>query len=382
MEYQKLPKGKNSEDAKRRREIIESTLKLKLKNITAGSLTAEDASKNIENFIGTVQVPLGVVGPLLVNGEHANGHFYVPLATTEGALLATINRGCSVITESGGADVMVVKNEMTRAPVFKVNGIKHGALVSQWISSNMELLKKETRTVSKHTELLEAVPYLCGRTLFVRFSFGTGDAMGMNMATIASQKLCEVIEKETGAKTVSVSGNMCTDKKPAAINYILGRGKSMLAEVQIPEKIAVERLHATSEEISDTAYRKNLLGSAMSLSMGFNSHFANMAAALFIATGQDAAQTVEASLGISTVERTETGLYVSVRIPSLEVGTVGGGTSLPCQSEALEIMGCKGQGNALKFTEIAAAVILAGEISTLAAQAKGELASAHEKLAR
>lgn len=382
MNSHKLPRGKNTEDTLRRIEIIEKSLNMKLTHITTGNLTAEMASKNIENFIGSVQVPAGVVGPLAVNGEHAKGDFFVPLATTEGALLATINRGCSVVTRSGGVNVRILRDAMTRAPVFRVNGIEQGITVSKWIEKNMDKLRKETEAASKHAELKSATPYILGRTLFVRFAFGTGDAMGMNMATIASQRMCELIERETGAKLVSVSGNMCTDKKASAIDYLDGRGKSVLAEVMVPTDTAREMLHATPDEISETAYRKNLLGSAMSLSMGFNSHFANMAAALFIATGQDAAQVVEASLGISVAEATDAGLYFSVRIPALEIGTVGGGTALPCQSEALEIMQCSGNGKASKFAEIAASLFLAGELSTLAAQAKGELASAHARLAR
>ncbi len=355
---------------------------MKLSHITDYSFNAGIASKNIENFIGVAQVPMGVVGPLTVRGRHAKGQFYVPMSTTEGALLATVNRGCSVITEAGGAVCRIMKDEMTRAPVLRVSGIEHGIKVAEWIGKNIDRLKEETARTTSHGKLKSAVPFLTGRNLFVRFSFETGDAMGMNMATIASQQMCELIEKRTGAKTVSVSGNMCTDKKAAAINYLQGRGKSVLAEVTVPEKTVEERLHSTTAEVVETATRKNLVGSAMSLSMGFNSHFANMAAALFIATGQDAAQVVEASMGISTAESGDGGLYFSVSVPALEVGTVGGGTALPTQHEALELMGCSGQGKAGKFAEIAAALFLAGELSTLAAQAKGELASAHRRLAR
>lgn len=382
MQFPPLPRGKNSEDTLKRRKILEKTLRLKLRHLTDNSLSAEDASRNIENFIGVSQVPLGVVGPISVKGQHAKGEYYIPLATTEGALLATVNRGCSVVTASGGATCRITRDEMTRAPVLRVDGIDHGIKTINWVNKNMEMLRRVTARTTSHGRLLSADPYLNGRNLFIRFSFATADAMGMNMATIASQQMCDMIEKKTGAKTISISGNMCTDKKAAAINYIRGRGKSVLAEVSVPEAVVVEKLHASSREIAETATRKNLVGSAMALSMGFNSHFANMAAALFIATGQDAAQVVEASMGMSIAEATESGLYFSVRIPSLEVGTVGGGTGLPTQREALEIMGCAGPGKSQKYAEIAAALILAGELSTLAAQSKGELASAHSRLAR
>ena len=382
MQFPPLPRGKNSEDTLKRRKILEETLKLKFRHLTNNSLSAEAASKNIENFIGVSQVPLGVVGPLHVKGQNARGAYYIPMATTEGALLATVNRGCSVVTASGGATCRIIRDEMTRAPILRVDDIEHGIKVINWIGRNMEMLRRATAKTTSHGELVSAEPYLSGRNLFIRFSFATGDAMGMNMATIASQQMCEMIEKKTGAKTISVSGNMCTDKKAAAINYIGGRGKSVLADVNVPESVVVEKLHASSAEIAEAATRKNLVGSAMALSMGFNSHFANMAAALFIATGQDAAQVVEASMGMSIAESTDSGLYFSVRIPSLEVGTVGGGTGLPTQREALEIMGCSGSGKSPKFAEIAAALILAGELSTLAAQSRGELAAAHSSLAR
>jgi len=361
---------------------VEKATGVRLKHVSEHSFEPEAVSKNVENFIGITQVPLGIAGPIKVRGEHARGDFFIPLATTEGALVATINRGCSVVTESGGALVRVIRDEMTRAPVFRIEGIEHGILVGNWISQNLKKLQAETRTTTKHGRLLSAIPFISGRTMFIRFSFSTADAMGMNMATIASQKMCDLIEEETGAKTISVSGNMCTDKKPSALNFIMGRGKTVLAEAVIPERVVRSKLHSSSAEIVETAIRKNMVGSAMSLSYGFNSHFANMAAAMFIATGQDAAQVVEASMGISLAEKIEGGLYISVRLPALEIGTVGGGTALPTQKEALRIMGCDGNGKALKFAEIIGSVILSGELSTLAALSRGELAAAHAKLAR
>ncbi|MCL4346992.1 MAG: hydroxymethylglutaryl-CoA reductase [Candidatus Thermoplasmatota archaeon] len=382
MKISSLPHGKTRKDAEERRRIVENAAGFTPEHLYRHSFEPEIASHNIENFIGVTQIPLGIAGPLKVRGKKARGSFFVPLATTEGALVATINRGCSVITEAGGAYARVMKDEMTRAPVFRTEGLEHGLRISRWINDNFHLLAKETGKVTRHGKIISAVPYICGRTMFIRLSFETGDAMGMNIATFASQKICELIERETGAVTISVSGNMCTDKKPSAINYILGRGKTVIAEATIPEVLVKQRLHSSPAEIAETALRKNLIGSAMALSMGYNSHFANMAAALFIATGQDAAQVVEASMGISTAETTDRGLYVSVRIPALELGTVGGGTALPSQSEALKLMGCSGTGKSVKFAEIAASTILAGELSTMAAQVKGELALAHMKLAR
>ncbi len=382
MDHISLPRGRTKSDAENRRRIVETATGVKLKHVSEHSFEAEAVSRNVENFIGVTQVPLGIAGPVKVRGEFARGDFFIPLATTEGALVATINRGCSVVSGSGGVLVRVIRDEMTRAPVFRIEGIEHGIRVGAWLSQNLKRLQAETRSTTKHGRLLSAIPFMSGRTMFIRFSFSTADAMGMNMATIASQKMCDLIEEETGAKTISVSGNMCTDKKPSALNFIMGRGKTVLAEAVIPERVVRSKLHSSSTEIVETAIRKNMVGSAMSLSYGFNSHFANMAAAMFIATGQDAAQVVEASMGISLAEKIEGGLYISVRLPALEIGTVGGGTTLPTQKEALGIMGCAGNGKALKFAEIIGSVILSGELSTLAALSKGELAAAHAKLAR
>jgi hydroxymethylglutaryl-CoA reductase (NADPH) len=216
----------------------------------------------------------------------------------------------------------------------------------------------------------------------LRFAFTTGDAMGMNMATIASEAMSKLIEKETGAVLVSVSGNLCVDKKPAAINAILGRGKIVLADVTVPRAVLEEKMHATPEAVAETCFRKCNIGSSLAASLGSNAHAANMLAALYIATGQDPAQVVEGSMATTTCEVVEGDLYISVRLPCVEVGTVGGGTRLPCQAEALSMLGCQGAGKVNRFAEIVGAVVLAGELSTLCAQAAGQLGSAHQALGR
>jgi hydroxymethylglutaryl-CoA reductase (NADPH) len=206
--------------------------------------------------------------------------------------------------------------------------------------------------------------------------------MGMNMATIATEAAAHVIERGTGARLVALSGNMCTDKKASALNLIEGRGKSVVAEVTLPEKLVSEKLHASSAAIADVNTRKNLVGSAKAGAMGYNAHFANVVAAIFIATGQDAAQVVEGSLGFTTAEADDDGLYFAVSLPALEVGTVGGGTKLPTQQECLKIMGLAGPGNARAFAEAVACAVLAGELSLLGAIAAGHLGRAHARLGR
>jgi hydroxymethylglutaryl-CoA reductase (NADPH) len=304
------------------------------------------------------------------------------LATTEGALLASISRGMSVITEAGGAHTKIYMDTMTRAPVFRVDGIDHATEVMAWISENADTLGEAVSKTTSHGRLLDIEPYPNGRNLYLRFVFDTGDAMGMNMATIATEAACGIIEERTGAKLVSVSGNMCTDKKPAAINILKGRGKTVLAEARIPASVVEGRLHTTTAAVVETNYRKNLMGSAMAVSLGSNAHAANMVAALFLATGQDPAQVIGGSMTLTSCEDVDGDLYICVRMPNVEVGTVGGGTRLPCQSEALSVLGCLGTGKARKFAEIVAATVLAGELSTLGAQSAGHLGKAHEALGR
>lgn len=375
-------RGHFMEDMADRRQAAEAFTGAKLEEIAVGGMSPETASKNIENMIGTVQIPLGYAGPVHMEGGEAEGDFLVPLATTEGALVASISRGMSVINDGGGVRARVFGDAMTRAPVFRVNGIAHCAEVMSWIDSHRAEIDEAVSGTTSHGKLVRIEPFPAGRNLFLRFSFETGDAMGMNMATIASEAVGRLIEKETGAVMVSVSGNMCSDKKPAAINLIEGRGKTVVAEALIPRDIVEKRLHTTSDAVVEINYRKNLVGSSLAGTLGANAHAANMVAAFFIATGQDPAQVVGGSMAMTTCEDIDGDLYISVRMPAVEVGTVGGGTRLPCQREALSMIGCLGDGKARKLSEIVAATVLAGELSTLAAQAAGQLGSAHAKLGR
>ena len=375
-------RGKTKEDTEARRKAAEEYTGVELRSISNYGIEPESASKNIENMIGTVQIPLGYAGPMSIHGDNADGEFLIPLATTEGALIASISRGMSVITESGGSRATVVCDGMTRAPVLRINGIVHGKAVINWIDSHRREIDEAVASTTSHGKLLKIDCYPNGRSIFLRFTFDTGDAMGMNMATLASEAVCKLISEETGAEMVSVSGNMCSDKKPAAINMICGRGKVVLAEATIPKALVDSKLHTTAEAIVETNYRKNLVGSSLAGTLGANAHAANMVAALYIATGQDPAQVVGGSMTMTTCECLDGDLYICVRMPAVEVGTVGGGTSLPCQKEALEMIGCKGDGKAKKFAEIVASTVLAGELSTLAAQAAGQLGQAHKALGR
>jgi len=375
-------RGNERKDVDERRNAVTNITNVRFENIQDFSFDPVAASKNVENMIGVVHVPLGFAGPVRINGDHASGDFLVPMATTEGALIASVSRGMSVITEAGGANVKIIANAMTRAPVFRVDNIEHSMKVIGWIEKNIAKIDDAVSKTTSHGKLLDVEAFPNGRSLFLRFSYNTGDAMGMNMATIATEAACRVIEENTKASLVSVSGNMCTDKKPASINVIRGRGKSVIAECLIPKAVVDSRLHTTTDAIVETNIRKNLVGSAMSGSLGFNAHAANMVAALYIATGQDPAQTVEGSLAMTSCESVNGDLYIAVRMPSVEVGTVGGGTGLPAQSEALKMIDCLGDGKSSKLAEIVAVTVLAGELSTLGAQAAGHLGKAHKELGR
>ncbi|WP_256296642.1 hydroxymethylglutaryl-CoA reductase (NADPH) [Haloarchaeobius salinus] len=373
--------------AEARRLVLEAETDADLSTTGSYAFDAEVADSAIENMAGATQVPFGVAGPVTVDGGSADGEYYLPLATAEGALVASVNRGLSVIESAGGANARVTKSGMTRAPVFRTAGVVESAEVVEWVREHEAELAEAAESTTSHGELLDVTPYVVGDAVYLRFRYDTKDAMGMNMATIATEAACEVVAAETPAELVALSGNLCTDKKPAAVNAVEGRGRSVTADVVIPDEVVEERLHTTAAAIAEANTRKNLVGSAKAGSLGFNAQAANIVAAAFIATGQDPAQVVEGSNAITTAEEREDGLYLSVSLASLEVGTVGGGTKLPTQSEALDVLGLAGGGepagaNADALAEVVAAGALAGELSLLAALASDHLASAHEELGR
>ena len=356
----------------------------KMEHLSRYSMDMGEALKrNIENPIGAIQIPVGIAGPLTVKGEHAQGDFYVPLATSEGALVASVNRGCSVIKASGGVKVGIVADKMTRAPVIKASGLQEALKVRTWIEDNFEDLKEVAESTTHHGKLVKIDPVVVvGRYLYPRFSYTTGDSMGMNMVTMATEAALEVLSQKTGAHVVALAGNLCVDKKPSAINLIEGRGKSLVAEVLVPREVVEKKLHTTVEAIVEVNIAKNLVGSAISGSMGFNAHYANMIGAIFLATGQDEAHIVEGSLGITVAQEDEGDLYFSVTLPDVPLATFGGGTRLETARECLEIMDAYGSGKVGKFAEIVAGTVLAGELSLLGALGAGHLARAHRELGR
>lgn len=365
-----------------RRAALEKQRGVPLANIGSFSLDEEAASaRNCENMIGVAQVPMGVAGPLKIKNQTSKvKNYFIPLATTEGALVASVNRGAKAIAESGGAVAASERVGATRGPVFETSGIAQGALLKQWLDEHFEALAGVAQKTSAHLRLIKLGARIAGRRVYVRCYFDTQDAMGMNMATIATDRMARFIEQETATRCVSLSGNFCVDKKPSWINVISGRGHRAWAEVRIPMRALRDTLKTTARAVYEVWLSKCMIGSAMSGSMGFNAHIANVIAAVFIATGQDPAHVVEGSLGITTAEVVDgRDLYVSVYLPDVMVGTVGGGTGLATQREALGLLGVK---TSQELAEVVAAAALAGEISLLASLSEGTLANAHEKLAR
>ncbi|MFT4932542.1 MAG: hydroxymethylglutaryl-CoA reductase (NADPH) [Natronomonas sp.] len=370
-----------------RREFLGRETDATLEAVGDYTFDAADVEANVENAIGAAQVPMGVAGPVPVDGGSAGGEYYLPLATTEGALVASVNRGLAVIRDAGGATARVTDSGMTRAPVFRVEDVAEAETVVEWVADNEDVLRTAAESTTSHGELLGVDPYVVGDSVFLRFAYDTKDAMGMNMVTIATEEAAAVVEAETPASLVALSGNLCTDKKPAAIDAVEGRGRTVTADVLVPEAVVVNRLDTTAGAIAEANTRKNLIGSAKAGSLGFNAQAANVVAAVFLATGQDAAQVVEGANAITTIDERDGDLYASVSLASLEVGTVGGGTGLATNAEALDVIGVRGGGdppgdNADALAEVIAAGALGGELSLLTALASRHLASAHESLGR
>ncbi len=368
-----------------RRKFIEEKTNTELEHIGKYSIDMTDtAKKNIENQIGTIQVPVGVVGPVIINTEENETiESYVPMATTEGALLASVNRGCSVIRRSNGCSISILNNQMTRAPVIKTKNVHDANKLKKWIQDNFNQIKEVAESTTNHGKLIKIDPIvIVGHYVYPRFVYQTGDSMGMNMVTIATQEAITFIEKENDIHVIALSSNFCVDKKPSALNMIEGRGKSIVAEVTVPKEVVEKILKTTPEAVVEVNYAKNLVGSAIAGSYGYNAHFANMVAAVFLACGQDPAHVVEGSIGITTAENIDGDLYFSVTIPDLPVATVGGGTRLETATESLNIMNVKGSGNVNKFASLVASIVLAGELSLVGALAAGHLARAHKELGR
>jgi hydroxymethylglutaryl-CoA reductase (NADPH) len=341
-------------------------------------------SANIENFVGTVKVPVGVIGPLRVNGTHAQQDYFVPLATTEATLVASYGRGAKLITSAGGCSALVVHEGMARSPAFAFGALHEASAFAAWLLGAFPELAEVGAATSNYARLQDIRVSIEGNHVYVIFTFSTGDAAGQNMVTIATQAICEHINLHAPVRPAYyfLEANHSGDKKASAHSSIYGRGRSVTADVVIPALMVREHLHTTPDTMAKF-FTMGAIGGVMSGSMGIQCHFANGLAAIYLACGQDVASVAESAIGVARLEVTPDGdLYAAVTLPSLPVGTVGGGTGLPCQRACLEILGLAGPGHANAFAEVCAAIALAGELSIAGALAAGEFAAAHQRLAR
>ncbi len=339
---------------------------------------------NIENLIGTVKLPVGVAGPLRVNGLYAQGDYAVPLATTEAALVASYHRGMCAITAAGGCSAMLLYQAVNRAPAFAFESVREAGAFIAWVTEHFEKLQAIAEETSRYGRLVDFGTTLEGNHVYLNLEFTTGDASGQNMVTIATQAICDWMEGECPIpiKKCYVEGNLSGDKKASSQAYTSVRGRKVTAEVKIPEELVKRVLKSSSKEMVDY-WQMSAIGGVLSGTMGVQGHFANGLAALYLATGQDAACVAESAMGVTRFEVLEEGgLYAAVTLPSLMLGTVGGGTNLPSQGACLELMGLLGSGHSEALAEVCGGVLLAGELSIIAALASGDFTKAHKKLAR
>jgi hydroxymethylglutaryl-CoA reductase (NADPH) len=372
----------DKKDIEKRINFIENFSKVKLNYITEKRLIQdlEVFRGNIENYIGVSKIPIGLVGPLKVKGLHAYGVFYVPMATTEGALVASYTRGSIVTYLSGGITSWSLVERVSRVPAFKFNNLIEIGKFTIWVSNQFEKFKEITKNNSNHAELEDIMINISGNIVFISFDFNTKDAAGQNMTTIITDNICRFILENSPIKPVSyfIESNLSGDKKASYLSYMFVRGRKVVSEAIIDSKLIEKYLNTTSEKINEYVNLATL-AAMQSGTLGAQGHYANALAAIFIACGQDVACVSEAAVGITRTELIGRDLYISVNIPNLIVGTVGGGTSLPTQRECLEIMGCYGESKANKFAEIIGAAILAGELSLIASISANDFAQAHKK---
>lgn len=366
-----------------RQKFIQQFTGVELKHISHYSFDPHSTQGNIENFTGVAQVPLGFAGPLHIEGEHAKGDFLIPLATTEGTLVASYNRGCKLVNLCGGVKCTVVADAMQRAPVFVFEDARQGRDFILWVMANMDKIREEAEATSHVARLLDIDPYLASKFAYLRFNFTTGDAAGQNMVGRATFAACSwIIDNYPGIKHFYLESNFATDKKASQINIMRTRGKRVTAEALIKRDVLIQHMRVEPESLA-YHYQVANIGSIMSGANNNGLHSANAITAMFIATGQDVANVSESSAGLVYAELTpEKDLYISITIPSLIVATYGGGTGLATQRECLELLGCYGKGKVYRLAEIVAGVALAGELSLAAAISSSDWVSSHEKYGR
>ncbi len=383
----KIPRDRDDdytpEAAKARQDFVKEQTGVELEHVSQYSFDTQMAAGNVEQFIGVAQVPIGLAGPVLVNGEHAKGDFYVPLATAEGTLVASYNRGMKLVREAGGCTVTVMDDAMQRAPAFTFKSARESRAFGEWLKENFDTIKEAAETTTKSGKLRDIEQYSASRILYTRFNYTTGDAAGQNLSGKATAAACAWITSNyEGIEHFFLESNFATDKKSSQVNMLRTRGKRVVAECVLPNELLQKHMRTTSDVMFRARQTSNL-GGFMSGVNNNGAHSANGITAMFIATGQDAANVAESSAAFVFAELRENGdYYYSVTIPSLIVATYGGGTGLATQRECLEMMDCYGSGKVRKFAEIVAATVLCGELSLGSAIVAEEWVEAHDLLGR
>ena len=368
-----------------RQQFAETFTKQEYKHLKQYSFDPHDLRGNCESFVGVAQVPIGLAGPLLVNGEHAQGEFLIPMATTEGTLVASYNRGIQTLNLCGGVKCTVIGDAMQRAPVFVFDDARGARDFGRWVAESLEQIRPEAESTSRIAKLQYIDTYLSNKFAYLRFNFSTGDAAGQNMVGRATFAACSwILEHYQGApiRHFYLESNFATDKKASQINVMRTRGKRVVAEAVVKRDILHQRMRVTPEQLAYHGQVSNI-GAFLSGANNNGVHSANGITALFIATGQDVANVSESSAGVLYSEVTQDGdLYLNITIPSLIVATYGGGTGLATQNECLRMLGCVGTGTVNKFAEIVAGVVLAGELSLASAISSSDWVSSHEQYGR
>jgi len=366
-----------------RRSFVRERTGVDLQHVASGSIDPASTRGNVENFIGVAQVPIGLAGPLLIDGEHASGEFYVPLATTEGALVASYNRGMRALHLCGGARTTVVDDHMQRSPVFECADARGARDLRAWVDAHRVQIAQAAQSTTRVGRLEQVTAFVIGSLLYLRMDYATGDAAGQNMVSRATLAACEWIQAQhPDHPAYLLSGNIDTDKKHSQVNMLLTRGKRVVAEAWLTGQALRQVMGVEPRELFH-ARQVSQAGAFMVGSANNGAHAANGLTALFIATGQDVANVVESHAAVVYNQVLPDGRYYwSITLPSLIVATHGGGTALATQAECLAMLGCIGPGSARKLAEIAAATVLAGEISLASAVLAGDWVTGHERLGR
>jgi hydroxymethylglutaryl-CoA reductase (NADPH) len=366
-----------------RQKFVEEFTGVELQHIPYYNFDPHILQGNVENFTGVAQVPIGFAGPVLIHGEHAQGEFIVPMATTEGTLVASYNRGMKVLNLSGGVKVSVIGDAMQRAPVFVFDDARAARQFVAWCRDHMDQIREEAEATSSVARLEYVDFYLAAKFAFLRFNFSTGDAAGQNMVGRATFAACSwILDNYEGVRHFYLESNLATDKKASQVNVMHTRGKRVVAECTVKRDVLQQHMRVEPEALF---YHYNVanVGAILSGANNNGAHSANGITAMFIATGQDVANVSESSAGIFYTELTpEVDFYIALTIPSLIVATYGGGTGLATQRECLELLGCYGKGKVHRLAEIIGAVALAGEVSLGAAISSSDWVSSHEKYGR